>query len=115
MIRWPNKVVLTTETVLSNAPVGRFSYEGGFEDAANRRSIFQWWRLDVRDRIHVGDRSRHYSRAIHSDLGLVRKFVQKEGNKILSCEDINDDPEQLIEYTLTLAADINKLFQNYYK
>lgn len=58
---------------------------------------------------------RHYSRAVHSDLGLVRKFVQKEGNKILFCEDINDDPEQLIEYTLTLAADINKLFQNYYK
>ena len=58
---------------------------------------------------------RHYSRAVHSDLGLVRKFVQQEGNKILWHEDINDDPEQLIEYTLTVAADINKLFQNYYK
>ena len=58
---------------------------------------------------------RHYSRAVHSDLGLVRKFVQQEGNKILWYEDIKDDPEQLIEYTLTLTADINKLFQNYYK
>ena len=58
---------------------------------------------------------RHYSRAVHSDLGLVRKFVQQEGNKILWYEDIKDDPEQLIEYTLTITADINKLFQNYYK
>lgn len=58
---------------------------------------------------------RHYSRAVHSDLGLVRKFVQEDGNKIHWCEDIDDDPEQLIEYTLTVAADINKLFQNYYK
>jgi len=58
---------------------------------------------------------RHYSRAVHSDLGLVRKFVQQEGNKILWYEDIKDDPEQLIEYTLTFTADINKLFQNYYK
>lgn len=58
---------------------------------------------------------RHYSRAVHSDLGLVRKFVQQEGNKILWYEDIKDDPEQLIEYTLTITADINKLLQNYYK
>lgn len=58
---------------------------------------------------------RHYSRAVHSDLGLVRKFVQQEGKKILWYEDIKDDPEQLIEYTLTITTDINKLFQNYYK
>ena len=58
---------------------------------------------------------RHYSRAVHSDLGLVRKFVQQKGKKILWYEDIKDDPEQLIEYTLTFTADINKLFQNYYK
>ena len=57
---------------------------------------------------------RHYSRAVHSDLGLVRKFVQHEDDKILWYEDIKDDPEQLIECTLTVAADINKLFQNYY-
>ena len=57
---------------------------------------------------------RHYSRAVHSDLGLVRKFVQQKGDKILWHKDIKDDPEQLIEYTLTVAADINKLFQNYY-
>jgi hypothetical protein len=58
---------------------------------------------------------RHCSRAVHSDLGLVRKFVQQVGNKILWSEDIEDDPEQLIKYTLTIAADINRLFQNYYK
>ena len=58
---------------------------------------------------------RHYSRAVHSDLGLIRKFVQQKNNKILWCKDIKYDPEQLIEYALTLAADINKLFQNYYK
>ena len=58
---------------------------------------------------------RHYSRAVHSDLGLVRKLVQEEDGEILWHEDVKDDPEQLIEYTLTIASDINKLFQNYYK
>jgi len=58
---------------------------------------------------------RKYSRAIHSDLGLIRKFVINRKNKILWYEDIEDDPKDIIEYTLTVFADINKLFLNYYK
>lgn len=58
---------------------------------------------------------RKYSRAIHSDLGLIRKFVINRKNKILWYEDIEDDPKNIIEYALTVFADINKLFLNYYK
>jgi hypothetical protein len=58
---------------------------------------------------------RRYSRAIHSDLGLIRKFVTNKDNKIFWHEDVEDDPEDIINYVLTIIADINKLFLNYYK
>jgi len=58
---------------------------------------------------------RKYSRAVHTDLGLIRKFVINRKNKILRYEDVEDNPEDIIEYALTVFADVNKLFLNYYK
>ena len=58
---------------------------------------------------------RRYSRVIHSDLGLIRKFVVNKDDKIFWHEDVEDDPKDIIDYTLTIIADINKLFLNYYK
>lgn len=58
---------------------------------------------------------RKYSRTVHSDLGLIRKFVVHTQDKILWYEDVEDNPESITDYVLTIVADINRLFLNYYK